>query len=419
MRIAYFSDAYHPRVSGQVTSMDEFCKSLAGRGHEIIIVCPAYPSERMRSVTAEPFRTIRVPSGSAIVSEDDRLAIPWRERKALSEVDRFDPHVVHIQTEFSIGALGRHYCRRRGLPIVSTCHTYYEMYARWYLPLIPAALIRPIVKTWLRKVYAHDDLIVTPSNHIRDVMRGYGIDREFDVIPTGVDGGLFYPRREEGRAYKEELAERNPARKNGPLLVYVGRICDEKNIGLLIEAMAIIVNEIPSAHLLFVGDGPRKIDFQHAAARRGLAKNVTWAGFLPRERLPIVYSAADLFLFPSKTETQGLVTIEAMLCGTPVVGVNRMGTAELMRRNAGGLLADDDPKDFAQKALSLLRDPGFKARKAAEALRHGQSWTIEKSCDKMERLYADYAAKCDKISGSLGSAERRNLSGRGRRDFLE
>lgn len=386
MRVAIFSDAYHPRVSGLVSSIDEFCKGLTKRGHEVRIVCPRYPSNRLND-QPDPFQTIRVASSSAFISAEDRLAIPWREHEALLELDKFDPQAVHVQTEFSIGILGRKYCRNRKIPILSTCHTHYEMYIKGYLPLLPEDIGKLAARMWLRSVYAHDDLVITPSRHIRDVMLGYGIQHDYIVIPTGVDESLFFPHPQEAEEFKRKLAVRHPGFEKGHLLVYIGRIGQEKNLKLLAEAMILIVSEVPETHLLLVGDGPRKAELRQIFHQHGLEEHVAWTGFLPRSQLPAIYSAADIFVFPSKTETQGLVTIEAMLCGTPVVGVNRMGTAEILEGDVGGLLSEDDPGDFAEKVLHLLRDPTLRATKSAEALRHARRWTIGNSCDQMEQLY--------------------------------
>jgi glycosyltransferase involved in cell wall biosynthesis len=386
MRIAFFSDAYHPRVSGQVASMDEYCKSLTERGHEVCIVCPAYPPERMQE-HQDPFRTIRVPSGSALVSEDDRLAIPWKTGEALRELDEFKPQAVHVQTEFSIGALGRRYCRKRGIPILSTCHTFYEMYIHWYLPLLPSFMASPTVKAWLRSVYSHDELIITPTNRIKDVMHGYGINKEFAVIPTGVDERVFKPCEAEAQAYRKSLERQHPGIDSSTLLVYVGRISQEKNLELLADSMVQILAQEPKTHLLIVGDGPKRTETIHGFNRRGLKNNVTWAGLMSREELPVVYSAADIFVFPSVTETQGLVTIEAMLCGAPVVGMNEMGTAEILEGDRGGLLAKNNVGDFTEKVLTLIRDPDLRAQKAKEAMQHAKRWTIGHACDEMEKIY--------------------------------
>ena len=135
MRIAIFTDAYHPRVSGLVSSIDEFAHGLEARGHTVLIICPSYPAKRMTG-THDDARVLRVPSGSAVVDPEDRLALPWREAEALRRVEAFKPDVVHIQTEFSIGNLGRRYCRAHGLPVISTCHTHYEMYIGNYVPFM-------------------------------------------------------------------------------------------------------------------------------------------------------------------------------------------------------------------------------------------------------------------------------------------
>jgi 1,2-diacylglycerol 3-alpha-glucosyltransferase len=386
IRIAFFSDAYHPRVSGQVTSIDEFCKCLTERGHEVRIVCPAYPSERMDS-QSDLFPTIRVPSASGIVSDEDRLAIPWRGQEALRQLEEFDPNAVHIQTEFTIGNMGRLYCKRRKIPVLSTCHTHYEMYLKEYLPFLPESLGRKVVRSWLKSAYANDDLIIAPSRNIRDVMRGYGIDTEYVVIPNGVDERIFHPYPLEAGEFRKKLAERHAGFDEGRLLVYVGRIRQEKNLDLLAEAMIRVFREEPETHLLIVGEGSRKAGLQDFFQRHGLDDKVAWSDYMPRAQLAIVYSAADIFVFPSKTENNSLVTIEAMLCATPVVGVNRMGTAEILEGDKGGFLAEDDAEDFAEKILSLLRDPELLAAKSAEALEHSRHWTIDNSCNQMERIY--------------------------------
>jgi len=386
VRIAFFADAYHPRISGQVTSLDEFCKGLTKRGHEVRIVCPEYQAERMEG-HIDLFPTIRVPSGTAIVSKDDRLGQPWRGYYALKKLKAFDPQVVHIQTEFSIGAMGRRYARRRGFPVLSTCHTHYEMYMKGYFPLLPEFMSRSGARTWLRNIYARDNVIIAPTRIIRDVMKSYGIESEYEVIPTGVDELTFQPRPAQAAAFRRSLAESEPGFNKGCLLVYVGRMGKEKNLDLLAKSMVSIVREAPDTHLLLVGDGPRREELQETFRSLGLSGNVAWRGFMDRDSLPAVYTAADIFVFPSKTEAQGLVTIEAMLCGTPVVGVNMMGSAEILEGDIGGLLADDDAEDFAAKTLALILDPALRAAKAAQAREHAENWTTGRSCDMMENLY--------------------------------
>ncbi|MEW6550370.1 MAG: glycosyltransferase [Spirochaetota bacterium] len=386
MRIAYFSDAYHPRVSGQVHSIDEFGSALAERGHEICVVCPAYPPGRMEG-HEDRFRTIRVPSGSALVSGEDRLALPWHSWFVLRQVDDFDPQVVHIHTEFSIGAMGRRYCRSRGLPVLSTCHTHYAMYMEGYLPFLSKRVGREVARAWLRSIYAKDDVIITPSRSIRDEMMGNGIRREFHVVPTGVDNRIFRPRPVEAAEFRKELALARPGFGGSHLLLYVGRIGKEKNIDLLIGALPKVFAHDPSVRLLVVGEGPYREEVRRLVDAQDWAGKVAWMDYQPRSRLPAIYSAADLFVFPSKTETQGLVTVEALLCGTPVVGVDEMGTGEILAGGVGGYLAKDDPEDFASGILGLLEDPALRRAKAEEGLVHARQWSIAALAARLESIY--------------------------------
>jgi glycosyltransferase involved in cell wall biosynthesis len=386
MRIAFFSDAYHPRVSGQVVSIDEFSHALTERGHQVCIVCPAYPPDRMAGHN-DRYKTIRAPSGTAFVSGEDRLALPWYSYDILRQVDDFDPQVVHIHTEFSIGAMGRRYCRSRGFPVLSTCHTHYALYMEGYLPFLSKRVGIQVARAWLRSIYSRDDLIITPSKSIRDEMIENGIDREYLVIPTGVDDRVFRHRSEEAAEFRKDLALARPGFDTSHLLLYVGRIGKEKNIDLLVRALPRIFAQDPKARLLIVGEGPYREELTQFLAAEQLADKVAWMDYQPRSRLPAIYSAADIFTFPSKTETQGLVTIEALLCGTPVVGVDAMGTGEILAGDIGGYLSKDDPEDYAAGILRLLSDPALRRAKSEQGLAHARKWSISALCDELEVLY--------------------------------
>ena len=386
MRVAFFSDAYRPRVSGLVSSLDEFSQGLRERGHEVLIVCPSYPPERMRGIV-DPPHVLRVPSGTAIVSKEDRLAQPWKLKGAIKAIRAFDPEIVHVQTEFSIGSLGRLYCRNHGLPIVSTCHTHYESYMASYVPFLPGEIGRTAARVWLRSIYSRDDFVAVPSLKIADLLRSYGVDKDFAVLPTGVDERVFKPEPEAARALRAELARKHPRLASGPLAVYAGRVGHEKNIRILVDAMRIVSREIPEASLLVVGEGPARAELRNEAHRRGIGDKVFATGYVDRSILPAYYSMADIFVFPSVTETQGLVTIEAMLCGTPVVGVAEMGTGDIMEDDKGGLLASNDAASFADKMIRLLKDPELRARKSAEARLHAVHWSLGNSVSKLEALY--------------------------------
>lgn len=390
MNIVFFADAYRPRVNGVVSSMDEFAKNLQKRGHRVLIVCPVYPELDTQSFD-EPVPTLRVPSLPAVVSSEDRLAKLWYEPELFHQIDSFKPDIVHVQTEFSIGNMGRRYCRKRGIPVISTCHTHWEMYINNYIHIMPIFIGRFVARTLMRQIYNRDTVIIVPSNQIGVVLQRYGINRELVWIPNGVNNTLFYPQQERAKELRDRLAESKPALKDGPILLFAGRLGHEKNVLLLLDAFIRVHKKIPDANLVFVGNGPVREELQHRAQEAGLDDYVHFTGYVPRTELPLYYSMATLFTFPSVTETQGLVTIEAMLCGTPVVGVNMMGTAEVMAGEKGGLLADNSAESVAEKILMLLENPDLLAQKKQEALNQGQLWTIENSCSRLEALYQRFS----------------------------
>lgn len=392
MHIAVFSDAYHPRVNGLVSSIDEFAKELRTRGHKVLIVCPSYPPQQMDGVIDQE-GVLRVPSGTAIVSKEDRLALPWWAAEVFAQINAFKPDVVHVQTEFSLGFLGRRYCRKSGIPVISTCHTHYEMYINNYIPFLPGWTGRLAARRFMRLIYKNDDYVITPSKQIANMLKSYGIEREFHIIPTGVDGSLFNPKPDKARLLRQQLAMQYPSLETGPILLFVGRIGYEKNIRLLIESFLLVQREVPDAKLLFVGEGPALLALKKITHEKHLANHVVFLGYVPRRELPAYYSMAELFIFPSITETQGLVTIEAMLCGTPVVGINEMGTAEVMKGEKGGLLSSNDVVEYSEKVACLLKNQDLRTRKSQEAIERGKHWTIEASCTKLLELYASVAAQ--------------------------
>lgn len=386
MNIAFFSDAYRPRINGVVSSMDEFAKNLQKRGHRVVIVCPTYPELDEGNID-EPIPTIRVPSLPAVFSSEDRLAQLWSEPEVFRQMDAFAPDVIHVQTEFSIGGMGRRYCKKRGYPVLSTCHTHWEMYISNYLHFLPHRLNQSIVRALMQRIYNKDSIVIVPSRQIEAVLRRYGVQREMVCIPNGIDNSLFYPQPEKAMALRNRLSEKYPALAEGPILLFAGRLGYEKNVFLLLESFITIHKEIPKANLVFVGNGPVLHELQQRVHDAGLDAYVHFTGYVPRDELPLYYSMASIFAFPSITETQGLVTIEAMLCGTPVVGVNEMGTAEVMAGEQGGLLAENSAPSVAEKILMLLNNPKLLALKKQEALAHGNLWTIERSCTILEDLY--------------------------------
>lgn len=393
MKIVYFTDSYWPRVNGVTVSIQTFADALKKRGHEIRIVCPDYPEYAKRLGPADESDIIRLHSISSFFSKEDRFSNPLQLHDIVPVLDGFNPDVVHVQTEFSFGEMGRRYCRMRGYPIVSTCHTHWEQYFEHYMQGVPSRLAKLVARTIMRYSLRKDSIIVVPSRQIEQVLRGYGIRRETTVIPTGIDASFFAPDAARDERVRSALLSRFPRLANGPVLLFVGRIGQEKNVAFLFDVLVRVLERHPNASLLMVGDGPFRPALEKHAALMGLAEACLFTGYMPREDLPSVYAFADVFAFASKTETQGLVTIESMLCGTPVVAIGEMGTADMMDGDNGGFMVKDDLGEFVDKTLALLGDPALRAEKAEEARAYAARWTVEGLTDRLLELYRDAAAR--------------------------
>ncbi|MDR1325337.1 MAG: glycosyltransferase [Treponema sp.] len=398
MKIVMFTDAYWPRVNGVTVSVDSFSHALVRRGNEVMIVCPFYPespvAERLstaHSVTVEhkpePV-VVRVPSiGVQLLSKEDRVARFEKLFWVSQHIEAFNPDILHINTEFMLAEFGLYYAGMYGIPSVYTFHTLWEDYATNYLPFLPPAALKSFAKSLIKKFLRRTNRVIVPTEQIGEVVKQYNIKKRTHLLPTGIDPSLFTHDEGEIAAYRVLLEQKYPRLKDKRILLFAGRISGEKNIDFLLAIAPLILEKHPKVAFLFVGNGPDLHLFTKEAARQGVADACVFTGYLKREDLALTYGMSDIFVFPSLTETQGLVTIEAMLSGTPVVAIGAMGTLTVMGGDNGGFMVKDDKDEFVRRVFDLLEDDELYQRKVAEAREHAQAWTIDTMATKLEKIY--------------------------------
>jgi glycosyltransferase involved in cell wall biosynthesis len=377
VRVLYVSDVYFPRINGVSTSIRTFRRELERLGHETTLVAPAYAQP-----DAGDENIIRVHARRVPFDPEDR-AMRWRALKALDpslDAGRFD--LVHVQTPFLAHYAGVRLARCRGIPVVATYHTLFEEYLFHYVRLLPRGLMRAAARRISRAQCEALDAVVVPSTAMRDTLDRYGVRTRIEIVPTGIaprefsggDGARF--RAGHGIA---------PSR---PLLVYVGRVAFEKNIDFLFRALARVRRGVPDALLVVCGEGPALAHLRRLARELGMAEAVRFVGYLDRATsLLDCYCAADAFVFASRTETQGLVLLEAMALGVPVVSTAVMGTRDILAPGRGAVVADDDEADFAACVTRLLRDPPLRERLAAEGREYARCWNASALAQRMEAFY--------------------------------
>jgi 1,2-diacylglycerol 3-alpha-glucosyltransferase len=345
-RILMVSDVYFPRVNGVSTSIQTFRRDLASLGCESRLIAPAYPVER-----ADEPGILRVRSRYLPLDPEDRILRRGDFRRVAAAFEG-QVDVVHVQTPFLAHYLGAGLARRLRVPLVVSYHTYFEHYFHHYLPLVPAAWLKWLARTVTRSQLQGVDCVIAPSPQMAEALAAYGVTAPIEVLPTGLDMELF--RGGDGPRFRS--AHGIPADR--PVMLTVGRVAFEKNLEFLIDVLEHVQREIPDVLLVIAGEGPALESLRRDVARRGLAGHVLFVGYLDRATgLLDCYRGADVFVFASRTETQGLVLLESMAVGTPVVSTAVMGTRAVLDRAPGAIVVGEAVPEFSGAVAELLRDP--------------------------------------------------------------
>jgi glycosyltransferase involved in cell wall biosynthesis len=268
---------------------------------------------------------LRVPSSGVFFSKEDRAARLSAWPKVEESIRAFKPDILHINTEFIIADFGFRYGKKHRVPIVYTFHTIWEDYAANYFPLIPDFLLRFGIRKFLKALLKKSDLIIVPTVQIEEMIKAYKVKKETRLLPTGVDPALFRHSAEEAAAFRKRLEEKYPELEGKRILMFAGRVAKEKNIGFIIAMMKNLIEKHHDLVLLIAGNGPDLDYYREEALSCGAGGHCVFTGYLERSELALCYAVSEVFVFPSLTETQGLVTIEAMLSGIPVVAIGVLG----------------------------------------------------------------------------------------------
>lgn len=286
--------------------------------------------------------------------------------------------VIHTHTPFTVGTLGLRWGEAFGIPVVGTYHTHYERYSH-YVPYIPQPLVEAFIRRHTGRYYRRVSAAVAPSPYAAEILAGHDIGKPVEVIPTGIPLPAPHDRAAERRALG--LAPHHLA------LVTVGRLAPEKNQARLLEAVARLQWSHPELRLLVVGAGKARPELTRLCRELGIGDRVRFLGSLPREQVDRVYAAGDLFVFTSQTETQGLVVVEAMASGLPVVVIRGGGAGLAVEPGENGLMVEDSTEELADAIHRLAGDPELRAKMSERARASAEDWSLESMTDRILALY--------------------------------
>ena len=389
MKILLISDVYFPRVNGVSTSIKTFTEQLQMLGHGVHLIVPDYGQDA--HVADDEAWITRVSARSIYFDPEDKLMKYGEILRLLPmlKTKKFD--LIHIHTPFVAHYAGLKLGKLLQLPVVETYHTFFEDYLHHYLPWIPKMAARGLARFISKKQCNQVDAIVAPSQPMLDVLRTYGIKTRAAVIATGLQASSF--KEANGDAFREKYG----IALQRPMLLYVGRVAHEKNIDFLVRVTQLLVKVMPEALLVITGEGPAEPSLRALVKTLGIEKNVQFIGYLERHtELNACHKAADVFVFASKSETQGLVLLEAMAQGTPVVAIAELGTASILVEGQGAMIAIEDESEFMHKVHALLLNPVHRQHLGERAREYAQNnWSAATQAERMVTFYNEIISKHD------------------------
>lgn len=381
MRILMLSDVYFPRVNGVSTSIKTFRDDLRSLGHQCVLVAPDYPDPPEE---ADDSDIVRIPSWRAPFDPEDRLLIWPRLMAWASQLSARDFDVIHVQTPFTAHYAGIRLARKFNIPVVETYHTYFEHYLHHYVPALPSGLTKSFARRLTVSQCHATQHVISPSPQMAEALREYGVSSPITILPTGLPSSAFVSGDRKRFRSKFGIAE------DRPVALFVGRIAHEKNIDFLLRAGVELRRLMPDALLLVAGEGPAERHVAALVESLGLAGSVRMLGNMDRgQTLRDCYCAADIFVFASRTETQGLVLLEAMAQGLPVVSTAVMGTADVLSGMQGASVAPEFEFEFARIAAGVLASPDLRKKLSALSRDDAQAWSSLAFAQRLASLYGE------------------------------
>jgi glycosyltransferase involved in cell wall biosynthesis len=369
VRIGLVSDTYLPQVNGVTTVVRRIVALLRAQGHEVAVVAPRYPA----FAGAPGERELRIRSLPFPLYPDIRLSWPSFRRIA-AFFDEFQPDLVHVHTEGALGVAGRRYALARKLPLVTSFHTNFPQYSRYY----GVGFLEPAVWRWLVRFHGPAAVTLTPGDSVRAELVRRGITHAA-VWGRGVDTRLFHPGRRDA-GWRRWLAGADDT----TVVLHVGRLAREKNLDVMIEAWHAARGALGQrATFVAAGEGPLARDIESDLPF------VRMLGFLPRQHLATLYASADVCVFPSHTETCGLVALEAMASGVAVIAADAGGFRESLRDGVTGMLVPPgDRHRYVEAIIELALDPASRLLLGAAARERALERDVEPEDAELLTRYA-------------------------------
>jgi glycosyltransferase involved in cell wall biosynthesis len=374
MKILIVTATYAPSINGVALSVKLQKDELIKRGHSVTVVAPMHPKQKKEK------NVLRLPSLPNLKVPDFPIIVPFPGRGSHLNLleKKFD--LVFFHHPFYVGTLSFSLAKIYKCPTVFFYHSQYEKYAEAYFPkILPAKTIKKIVTNSVNGTMESADAVIVETATMKNLLQKTGLNTPIEIITSGRN--VPSVNKNHVSALRESLG----IKKTDRVILNVARLSTEKNIIGLINIFSEVVKRVGDVKLILVGDGPQKDKLKDLVKTKHLTKSVKFAGLVPNEKIFDYYAAADIFAYTSRTDTQAIVILEAMISGLPVIGFKAPGPIDFVEDKKSGYLAGNR-KDFMEKTVSLLSDPKLMKAMSEKSKAISLTYTFEGSIDKLENF---------------------------------
>ncbi|MFA5776912.1 MAG: glycosyltransferase [Parcubacteria group bacterium] len=391
MNIAIFTNNYLPNPYGVTGSIESFRKQFEKSGHTVYIFAP-----NCKDYKDKNSNVFRYPSLDIQYKIKFPLAIPY-SRKIDRIIDNLELDIIHSQHPNLLGSAAKKWTGIKNIPLVFTWHTLYDQYAH-FVPLIPNKIASKYIINTAVKYATCADFIITPTDSVKKIIQKWGVtNKNIKAIPTGIEEELYQ------NADRNKIRNKFNIKDDDILLILVSRISQEKNIEFLFQAIKKVLKadsplssglSAKRVRFLICGDGYLLPKLKKMTRENDLKNKINFESIVPKEELKNYYAAGDIFVYASKSETQGMIISEAMYCGLPIVAVNAPGVCDLVQNNVNGFLTSENKGEFASAVQKLIDDKELRNKFSAESSKIAKENFTDKICaEKMLKVYESLVKK--------------------------
>ena len=379
MNIGIFSDTYFPQLNGVATSIRTLASALEERGHQVYIFTPSDPR---CSADYDDLRVYRVPSVPVHFVQDYRAGYVFSPFLAKKIVD-LELDIIHTQTEFCLGALGRFISTTQGIPLVHTYHTMYEDYVHY---IGGGHIISKKMARGFSGIYCNAaTAVIAPTRKTEQLLKSYGVTKPISIIPTGINTSNF--RKDQFKP--EEILELRKSlglQADTPVIVSIGRLAKEKSIDVVIGALPKLIEKLPDLKMVIVGEGNEMENLSSFAESIGVREHILFTGGKPWKEIGKYYQLGNVFCSASVSETQGLTFAEALAAGVPVVAKKDECIENIIDDNVTGMLFEAN-EDLPDLLYRVLTDETLSNRLSKASVEAMEALSVDAFADSVEQLY--------------------------------